>query len=80
MVKIRAEINEIETRKTTEIINEMNNFLKYLCILREREQGRGRESGRERIPSRLCAVSANPIVGLNLTMGSRPEPNQELNT
>ena len=30
-------------------------------------QGRGRESGRDRIPSRLCNVSAEPDVGLELT-------------
>ena len=33
------------------------------------EQGRGREKGRgrERIPSRLCIVSAEPDAGLELT-------------
>ena len=31
------------------------------------EQGRGRERGRERIPSKLHAVSAEPDVGLDLT-------------
>ena len=39
----------------------------YLFILREREWG----GGRERLPSRLCAVSAEPDVGLNrITMKS----------
>ena len=33
---------------------------------RERDRGRGREKGRERIPSRLCADSAEPNVGLSL--------------
>ena len=32
-----------------------------------REWGRGRERGRERIPSRLCAVRSKPHAGLNLT-------------
>ena len=32
-----------------------------------REQGRSRERGRERIPSRFHAVSAEPNVGLKLT-------------
>ena len=31
------------------------------------EQRRGRETGRERIPSRLCAVRAEPDTGLELT-------------
>ena len=29
--------------------------------------GRGRETGRERIPDRLCAVSTEPNVGLKFT-------------
>ena len=33
---------------------------------REHEQGRGRESGRERIPSKLHAVSPEPTSGLDL--------------
>ena len=39
----------------------------YLFILREREreQGRGRKRGRERIPSRLLAVSTGPDTGLD---------------
>ena len=39
-----------------------------LFILRECEQGRGRERERERerIPSKLCSVSTEPDVGLNL--------------
>ena len=32
----------------------------------EIEQGRGKERGRERIPSRLHAVSTEPNVGLQL--------------
>ena len=32
---------------------------------RETKWGRGRERGRERIPSRLCAVSVEPDVGLD---------------
>ena len=31
------------------------------------EQGRGRERGRERIPGRLCAVSAEPEAGFDPT-------------
>ena len=34
---------------------------------KEREPGRVRERERERIPSRFCAVSAEPDVGLDLT-------------
>ena len=34
---------------------------------REHEWERGRESGRERISSRLHSVSTEPDVGLNLT-------------
>ena len=34
---------------------------------REHMQGRGRERGRERIPKRLLAVSAEPNVEFNLT-------------
>ena len=48
------------------------NFKKYfLFIFREKERaceqelGRGRERGRERIPSRLCTFSVEPDVGLN---------------
>ena len=32
---------------------------------RERERERERRGGEERIPSRLCAVSAEPDVGLD---------------
>ena len=43
----------------------------YSLIVREREnvseRGAERERGRERIPSRLCAVSVDPDVGLSLT-------------
>ena len=38
----------------------------YLLIWREK-QGRGRETGRERIPSRLQTVSSEPDVALELT-------------
>ena len=31
---------------------------------RECKQGRGKERGRERIPSRICTVSTEPDVGL----------------
>ena len=44
-------------------------FNGYLFILREREHAsgsRGRERGRERIPSRLHAVSIEPGAGLEL--------------
>ena len=34
---------------------------------REHEQGRGRDTGRERIPSRLYVVSTEPSAGLELT-------------
>ena len=44
-------------------------FLMFIYFERERkcvcEQRRGRE--RERIPSRLCTVSAEPDAGLKLT-------------
>ena len=44
------------------------NFFFKLCFERETgcEQGRGRERGRERIPSRLYAVSTEPDAGLGL--------------
>ena len=35
--------------------------------MRASEQGRGRERGRERIPSGLHAVSTEPDMGLDLT-------------
>ena len=45
-------------------------FFEVLLIYFEREkaceQGRGRERGRERIPSRIHVVSAEPDVGLNV--------------
>ena len=34
---------------------------------REKTRGRGRERGRQRIPSRLCAIRAEPDLGLKLT-------------
>ena len=42
-------------------------FNVYLFGEREHKQGRGRDRGRERIPSRLHAVSAEDDAGLNLT-------------
>ena len=39
-----------------------------LFILKERK-GRGRERGRERIPSRLCTVSTEPSLELHLMNG-----------
>ena len=43
----------------------------YVFILREKERERawrrGREGGRERIPSRLCTVIAELDTGLELT-------------
>ena len=47
----------------------MHFFFFNVYFLREKERectGRDRERGRERIPSRLCAVSAEPDVGLKL--------------
>ena len=41
----------------------------YIYFEREREKyewGKGREKGRQRIPSRLRAVSTEPNAGLNL--------------
>ena len=37
---------------------------KRVCVC---EQGRGRERGRHRIPSRLCTVSTEPDMGLEFT-------------
>ena len=39
----------------------------YKFFLREREQGRSRERGGDRIPSRLHTVSADLDAGLELT-------------
>ena len=46
----------------------LGNFFNVYLFLRESESkhGRGRERGRERIPSRLCTVSSEPDVGLKL--------------
>ena len=45
-------------------------ILKFIYFEREREdmhkQGRGRDRGRESIPSRLWALSTEPDVGLEL--------------
>ena len=41
-------------------------FNVYLLFEIEREWGRGRERGRQRIPSRLCTVSTEPNMGLEL--------------
>ena len=38
----------------------------FVYFEREHEQGRGSEKGRERIPSRLCAASTEPDIGLEL--------------
>ena len=44
----------------------MNSFFKNLFIGGKAwEQRRGRERKRERIPSGLCTVSAQPAVGLH---------------
>ena len=44
---------------------------KKFCFAQERthaQVGEGqREGGRERIPSRLCVISSEPVVGLELT-------------
>ena len=37
------------------------------CVYTHSELGRGRERGRERVPSRLRAVSEEPDVGLSPT-------------
>ena len=46
---------------------------KRQCVL-VHEEGKGRERGRDRIPNRLCAVSAEPNVGLDtgLDVGCDP--------
>ena len=54
--------------------NEKYGFFKFIYLERERDGactrgGEGqRERGRQRIPSRLPAVSAEPDVGLELTI------------
>ena len=49
----------------------MVNFFKLIYLLRESkstcEQGRGRERGREKIPSSLQAISMEPDAGLEST-------------
>ena len=45
----------------------MFNFERERERERKQEQGRGRERRRHRIPGRLCAVSAELNVRLNLT-------------
>ena len=37
-----------------------------MCVGRERERERKRKTETERIPSRLCAISAESDVGLHL--------------
>ena len=57
-------------RKSTQSSNFDHFFFKkYVFILREKEhnQGRGRERGRERIPSRLHTVSTELDTGLEPT-------------
>ena len=47
----------------------------FIIVERDRVWGKGRETGRQRIPSRLCAVSTEPDVGLKLTSCEiMPEP------
>ena len=48
------------------------NFLKVYLFIFERERERERETERYRIPSRLCTVSVEPDVGLELTNGEIP--------
>ena len=61
------------------------NFFKLIYLSwdrqRQRELGRGRERGRQRIPSRPCSTSAEPDVGLKLMKlrDHNLSPNQELN-
>ena len=60
-------MNKVSKNKHYQIIL----FFLSLFILRERERahkwGRGRKKGRERIPSKPCAVSTEPNMGLDLT-------------
>ena len=57
----------------TDIFSTCFLFFYFLFVLREREPenacewGTGRDRGRERIPSQLHAVSAEPNVGVELT-------------
>ena len=49
-------------------VNAKYVFNVYLLILKKRQrESRGGEGQRERIPSRLHTVSAEPNMGLNLT-------------
>ena len=41
-------------------------FLTLFIIMRKRQRGQMGEGQRERIPSRLCAVSAEPYMGLDV--------------
>ena len=42
-------------------------FIVGFTFCRTRKRGRGREKGRERIPSRLCTVGTESEAGLDLT-------------
>ena len=42
------------------------SFFKFIYFEREREHKRGRQRGRERIPSKLHSVSVEPDEGLKL--------------
>ena len=59
-----------ESLKHTKLISFSFSFVTlFIYLERQSENGRGGERGRERIPSRLLAVSTEPKAGLELMNG-----------